>query len=169
MLSTHHDAGMNGSTARTPAAERFALVVADVYELAGELGKCGEHLAATVGQTGARWKVLSAASVGDQTVAQLSRRLGLARQSVQRVADAMDRDGLLRYCDNPAHRRAPRVALTSKGEATLRLLSVAAAEWENPLSANLKPRDLEQARDFIRALVQLVRTHPPATLRRRKR
>lgn len=154
---------METGTGRTPAAERFALMVADVYELAGELGRCGERLAARAGQTGARWKVLSAAAAGGgHTVAQLSRRLGLARQSVQRVADALEDEGLLRYEENPDHRRAPLVALTSRGEATLRQLSAAAAQWENPLAARLKRGELEQARDFIRALVQLIRRHPPA-------
>ena len=158
---------MDATDNRTPGAERFALLVADVYELAGELGRCGESLAAAAGQTGARWKVLSAASAGGQTVAQLARRLGLARQGVQRVADALEDENLVRYEENPDHRRAPRVALTPQGEATLRRLSAAAARWENPLAARLRRSDLQQASNFIRALVQLVRQHPPATHRRR--
>lgn len=157
---------MNGNRRRS-SAERFALLVADVYELSGELGRCGEVLAASVGQTGARWKVLSAASAGGKSVAQLARRLGLARQSVQRVADALEEDGLLRYEDNPDHRRAQCVALTSKGSMTLSLLSAAATKWEDPLAARLKEGDLERTRNFIRALVQLIREHPPAQRRRR--
>jgi DNA-binding MarR family transcriptional regulator len=158
---------MRAETERSPAAERFALLVADVYELAGELSRCGELLAADAGQTGARWKVLSAASVGGQTVAQLARRLGLARQSVQRVADALEEDGLLRYEDNPDHSRAPHVVLTQEGRSTLTLLSAAAAKWEDPLAARLKRVDLERTRDFIRALMQLIRQHPPAANGRR--
>jgi DNA-binding MarR family transcriptional regulator len=152
---------------RSPAAQRFSLLVADVYELAGELERSGEALARTTGQSGARWKVLSAASVGGQTVAQLARRLGLARQSVQRVADALEDDGLVRYGANPDHQRSPRVSLTAQGEQALARLSAAAAEWEDPLGAQLRRDELEQARSFIKALVQLIRQHPPQIRRRR--
>jgi len=157
---------MSAHDPRSPAAQRFAWLVADVYELAGELERAGEGLARSVGQTGARWKVLSAASVGGQTVAQLARRLGLARQSVQRVADALEDDGLVEYQPNPDHRRSPRVVLTAQGEQVLGRLSAAAARWEDPLAAALRRDELEQARAFIRALVSLVREHPPQTRRR---
>src|SRR5690348_5743316 len=152
---------------RSPAARRFARLVADVYELAGELERCGEALARSVGQSGARWKVLSAASGGGQTVAQLGRRLGLARQSVQRVADVLEEDGLLRYEANPDHQRSPRVALTAQGEEALESLSAAAAKWEDPLAAQLGRGELEETQNFIRELVQLLRRHPPTTRRQR--
>jgi DNA-binding MarR family transcriptional regulator len=148
---------------RSAAANRFALLVADVYELAGELERCGEVVARGTGHTAARWKVLSAASVGGQTVPQLARRLGLTRQSVQRVADALEGDGLLCYEPNPDHQRSPRIALTAAGEDALGRLSAAAAKWENPLASRLARRDVEQARTLVRALVQLIRKHPPAT------
>jgi DNA-binding MarR family transcriptional regulator len=157
---------MSNQDPRSPVAQRFALLIADVYELAGELERSGETLAKSVGQSGARWKVLSAGSVGGQTVAQLARRLGLARQSVQRVADALEDDGLVRYEPNPDHQRSPRVALTAAGEEALGRLSAVAAKWEDPLSARIGRTELETARDFIKALVQLVRQHPPQTRRR---
>ena len=40
----------------------MALLVADVYEAAGVLRKSGEAVAATEGQTQARWQLLSAVS-----------------------------------------------------------------------------------------------------------
>jgi DNA-binding MarR family transcriptional regulator len=152
---------------RGPAAQRFARFVADIYELAGELERCGELLARSVGQTGARWKVLSAASVGGQTVPQLARRLGLTRQSVQRLADALEEDGLLRYQANPDHQRSPRTELTSLGERVLADLSAAAAAWEDPLAGRIEPSELERARRFAGALLQLIRQHPPKARRRK--
>lgn len=151
---------------RSPTAQRFAWLVADIYELAGELQRAGEALARSVAQSGARWKVLSAASGGGQTVAQLARRLGLARQSVQRVADALEDDALLAYEPNPDHQRSPRLALTAQGEQVLGRLSAAAAKWEEPLAVQLRREELERARTFIRTMVQLVRAHPPQTRRR---
>jgi DNA-binding MarR family transcriptional regulator len=41
--------------------------------------------------------------------------MGLARQSVQCVADALKDDGLIRYEPNPDHRRAKLVCLTEAG------------------------------------------------------
>lgn len=158
---------MTSDDPRSPAAQRFAWLVADIYELAGELERCGEALARTVGQSGARWKVLSAASVGNQTVAQLARRLGLARQSVQRIADALEDDGLLRYEPNPDHQRSPKVVLAAQGEQVLARLSAAAAQWEDPLATALRRDEIEQARSFIRTLLQHVRQHPPQVRRKR--
>ena len=157
---------MTAADPRSPAAQRFAWLVADLYELSGELERCGEILARSVGQTGARWKVLSAGATGNQTVAQLARRLGLARQSVQRVADALEDEGLLRYEANPDHQRSPRVVLTDTGAEVLARLSTAAARWEDPLAARLGRAELEEARNFMKALVQLVRQHPPNKRRR---
>jgi DNA-binding MarR family transcriptional regulator len=156
---------MSTNDPRSPAAQRFAWLVADLYELAGELERCGEALARSVGQSGARWKVLSAASAGDQTVAQLARRLGLTRQSVQRLADALEADALVRYEPNPEHLRSPRVVLTTAGEQALGRLSAAAAKWEDPLAARLPRNRLEETRDFIKELVHIVRQHPLQTRR----
>jgi DNA-binding MarR family transcriptional regulator len=155
------------SDPRSPAARRLARYVADVYELAGELQRCGEMLARGTGQSGARWKVLSAASVGGPTVSQLARRLGLTRQSVQRIADALESDGLLRYEANPDHQRSPRAQLTSHGERALAALSAAAAAWEDPLAAGIDSNELERARRFMRELLQLIRQHPPQSRRRK--
>ena len=157
---------MQSDDPRSPAAQRFARLVADVYELAGELEGCGETLARSAGQSGARWKVLSAASVGGQTVAQLARRLGLARQSVQRLADALEEDGFLVFRPNPDHQRSPYAELTPSGARALARLSSAAAKWENPLAAHLDAGRLDEARAFIRMLLQLLRQRPP--LNRRK-
>lgn len=98
-------------------------------------------------------------------MAQLARRLGLTRQSVQRLADALERDDLLRYAPNPNHQRSPRIVLTAAGEDALARLSAAAAKWEDPLASRLTRGDVEQARSFIRALFQLIRKHPPQTRR----
>src|SRR3712207_3495790 len=69
------------------ALDAYRLLIADVYELAGESRRTSEALAREVGQSAARWHVLSVVSDGPRTVGSASRRLGLARQSVQRVVD----------------------------------------------------------------------------------
>ena len=49
----------------------------------------------------------------------IARRLGLARQSVQRVADAIVAEGHATFEPNPDHQRSPLLILTSDGQAVL--------------------------------------------------
>src|SRR5215471_17373600 len=96
-------------------AELIPLIVADVYELAGGFRRVGERIAQTVGQTQARWQVLSAASDIPRTVPQIARRLGVSRQNVRQIADALVCASLARFVDNPDHRRSPHLVLTGEG------------------------------------------------------
>lgn len=82
-----------------------------------------ETLAQRMGQTPARWRLLSEASLGERSVPQLARRLELTRQSVQRTADQLTAEGLARYHANPDHVRSPHLVLTRRGDAVLAVLS----------------------------------------------
>ena len=97
--------------------DAYRLLMADVYELAGESRRSSEKLAREQGQTAARWHLLSVLSDGSRTVASAARRLGLARQSVQRVVDDLARAGLVELHDNPDHRRAPLVGLRTRARS----------------------------------------------------
>jgi DNA-binding MarR family transcriptional regulator len=99
--------------------EAYRLFIADVYELAGQSRRTSESLARELGQTAARWHVLSVLSAEPRTVATAARRLGLTRQSVQRVVDDLVEAGQLELHANPDHARAPLVSLTGAGRATL--------------------------------------------------
>jgi DNA-binding MarR family transcriptional regulator len=101
-------------------------VIADLYELAGAFRRRGEEIARDVGQTRARWQVLSAVSNLAKTVPQLARILGISRQNVQRIANALVRDRLAQFVDNPDHRSSPHVVLSAEGRATLADLTRAA-------------------------------------------
>ena len=94
-------------------------LVADIFEVAGALRRDGEAIAKLAGQTQARWQVMWIAATGRLSVAMIARRLGLARQSVQRVADAIVADGHATYEPNPDHQRSPLLILTSGGQAVL--------------------------------------------------
>src|SRR6202050_3032143 len=105
---------------RAKAEKQVPIVVADIYELAGRLRGHGEAIAATVGQTQARWQVLSAASGRPQTVPQIARVLGVTRQNVQRIADLLVAEGAAEYRGNPDHRASPHLILTKSGRTALR-------------------------------------------------
>src|SRR5919197_5544222 len=97
---------------RTPAGEALSQLVVRVFQLNGLLTAAGDALARPAGQTTARWRVLAAVEAEPASVARIARAWSLARQSVQRVADDLERAGLVAYEDNPNHRRAKLVRLT---------------------------------------------------------
>lgn len=130
---------------RTPAGDAFSQVAFRVLRLAGLLNAAGDALAAPAGQSSARWQVLAAAEHGPATVAHMARMLGLARQSVQRVADLLEKDGLAAYRPNPDHQRAMLLELTPRGRAALAAIQRAQRTWADRLGAAVGEADLRRA------------------------
>src|SRR6188472_2146771 len=130
---------------RSPQGEAVSQLSVLVFRLNGVLAAAGDALAQPTGQTSARWRVLAAVEDSPKTVAQIARAWNLARQSVQRVADLLERDGLIAYEDNPAHRRASLVRLTPRGTSTLRRIQDAQRSWATALEDELGTADVETA------------------------
>lgn len=120
-----------------------------VFRLNGVLVAAGDALAQPTGQTSARWRVLAAVEHTPMTVAQIARAWSLARQSVQRVADLLERDGLVIYEANPGHRRASLVRLTPEGRSALGRIQTAQAEWADALGRELGLKDLTSANRIL--------------------
>jgi DNA-binding MarR family transcriptional regulator len=120
-----------------------------VFRLHGMLTAAGDALAQPVGQTTARWRVLAAVEQAPMTVAQIARAWSLARQSVQRVADLLERDGLVRYEANPAHRRASLLRLTPEGRCVLRRIQAAQREWADTVGREIGIDDLTSANRIL--------------------
>jgi DNA-binding MarR family transcriptional regulator len=129
------------------------IMVADVYELAGRFRDYGEAIANTVGQTQARWQVLSAASADPHTVPQIARVLGVTRQNVQRIADLLVAEGSAAYQDNPDHRASPHLVLTRRGRATLETLTKAASGYHARLARKLSSSDVVALQRGLRRLL----------------
>lgn len=109
----------------------------------------GDALARPARQTAARWQVLAAAENGAVTVARIARILSLARQSVQRVADVLEREGLVAYADNPDHARAKLLRLTPLGRAALGTIQSAQRAWADELGAEIGERELRRASQVL--------------------
>ena len=139
--------------------EAYRLLIADVYELAGESRRSSEALARRLQQTAARWHALSVLADGPRTVAGAARRLGLSRQSVQRVIDDLAVAGQVELRPNPDHARAPLVALTPAGRQTLTALSRCSARDRRTMltMAGVSAEDLNIARAVLSHLVAAVR------------
>lgn len=139
----------------TKSQEAYRLLIADVFELAGASRRTSEHMAREVGQTAARWHLLSVISDGPRTVPSAARRLGLAPQSVQRVVDDLLETGHVEALPNPDHARSPLIRLTAAGRDTLEQLVTRSDENRAELlkRAGVTAGQLLEARHIIRSLV----------------
>ena len=113
-----------------PANAVTALIL-ETFRLNGRLLAAGDALVGGLGLTSARWQVLGAIAVAPVplSVAQIARAMGLTRQAVQRLANDMERDGLLRFAVNPHHQRAKLVVMTSRGQAAYGAAMKRQAPW----------------------------------------
>ncbi len=129
------------------------IIVADIYEMAGRMREYGEAVARTVGQTQARWQVMSAAAAEPHTVPQIARILGVTRQNVQRIADMLVADGSAAYQANPDHRTSPHLVLTGRGRGALDRLSKAARGYHARLARKLPPAEIVALQRGLRRLL----------------
>jgi DNA-binding MarR family transcriptional regulator len=153
-----HSVNRDRRPRRTLAGDAFSRFAIQVIRLSARLTAAGDALARPAGQTSARWLVMAVIEDTPTTVAGVARILGLTRQSVQRVADLLEGDGLAMYQDNPGHRRARLLALTSAGRTALARIQVAQASWADELGAELGEEALRQASVVLdRALASMGR------------
>ncbi|WP_157551000.1 MarR family winged helix-turn-helix transcriptional regulator [Nocardioides jensenii] len=145
---------MDTSNGAEDLAEAYRLLVADAYEFAGASRRASEALARDLGQTAARWNLLSVVSDGPRSVASAARRLGLARQSVQRVANDLVGIGALRRETDPNDARAPLLVLTDAGRDVLAasVRSSDADRADRLARAGVSPDELQAAREVLRRL-----------------
>lgn len=136
----------------TSAGDAFGEIILEVFRLNGRLIDAGDRLTAPVGQTSARWQVLGVASGGPASVAQVARNMGLTRQSVQRTADLLAADGLVEYTDNPEHRRAKLMTITSEGQQALDYIQKRQAQWASRIGEQHDPEQMKTAAAVLRQL-----------------
>jgi DNA-binding MarR family transcriptional regulator len=130
--------------------------VVQVFRLDGALAAAGDALARPAGQTTARWRVLAAIEQKPLTVAQIARVWSLARQSVQRIADVLDAEGLLTFTDNPDDRRARLATLTPAGRKVLAQIQAAQLAWANELGEQIGAADLDAAAAVLARLLAVL-------------
>ena len=128
----------------------FAL---SIFKLNGLLMRVGEDITQAIGQSSARWQVLGRA-YEPQTVANMARDIGHTRQSVQRVADVLAKEGLVVYKDNPADRRARLLELTPQGLEVLTAIYVRQQEWSQRIMTKLNPEQLVEIADALEDIGQ---------------
>jgi DNA-binding MarR family transcriptional regulator len=136
------------------AKDLVPLIVADIFEVAGRFRDDGEAIARTVGQTQARWQVMSAASADPRTVPQIARRLGVTRQNVQRIADLLVKENWARFEANPDHKGSPFLVLNPRGRDALARIGKAAGQSHAQIARRLAGTDVGALHRGLRRLVQ---------------
>ena len=151
-----HAVKASGPPSRTPAGDALTDLIGQVVQLIRRFSVAGEALAKPAGQTLARWLLLESIDAAPATVAQIARAMHVARQSVQRLADVLVRDGFAVYQDNPAHRRAKLLAITPRGRSALRTIQAAQAAWSDRMGAELGEAELRRASAVLERVLQIL-------------
>ena len=139
---------------RTDTGQLLTEVILQIFRLRGRLLVGGDALVAHTGQTSARWQLLGSVSHGPMTVADIARRTGRRRQSVQELANRLEDDGLIRYEPHPTDRRTQLAVLTDVGRAVLKDLTAIQMRWVNDLAAGLRANKLAETSRVLDALEQ---------------
>lgn len=149
---------------RTAAGDAITDLVLPVFELNGEFLAAAEDITRPVGLTPAWWQVLGATMAEPLPVAEIARRvgLGLARQSVQRVADLLVDKAWAEYLDNPRHKRARLVRPTERGCEALGRLSKAQHAWANAVAEQVSQAELDHVRNVLLRLSAASRAYRDA-------
>jgi DNA-binding MarR family transcriptional regulator len=131
-------------------------LVLETFRLNGRLLVAGDALVADLGLTSARWQVLGAMALSPVplSVAQIARNMGLTRQAVQRLANEMQDDGLVRFAPNPHHQRAKLVLLTAAGKTAFAAVMKRQSAWAIDLGRGLHARQIEAAAVMLRTIRQ---------------
>ena len=138
-----------------PDAAVTALIL-ETFRLDGRLLAAGDALVRGLDLTSARWQVLGAIATAPLplSVAQIARSMGLTRQAVQRLANEMERDGLLRFAANPNHQRAKHVVMTPQGQTAYAAAMKRQAPWAHTLAQGLTAQQIGAATAVLKRLRQ---------------
>ncbi len=132
----------------------FTEIVLEVFKLGGLLVSEGDQMGFEYGITSARWKILGALSLAGepQTVPQIAKSMGLTRQAVQRLVDAMHKDGFLLFHQNPDHKRAKLISLSDLGKETYLKLYEKQSGWAIACSTGITQTELETTLSVLKRI-----------------
>jgi DNA-binding MarR family transcriptional regulator len=133
-----------------------------VFRLNGRLLEAAERLATAGELTAARWQVLGGVLDEPRTVSEIGRRMGLTRQSVQRLADALVQDGFAKWEPNPRHQRAKLLTPTSRAFRAVRRISTRQHPWSSAVGDAVGERALRQAARTLEKVTAAMQENPPA-------
>ncbi len=96
--------------------------------------------------------IRSLALLGPLTVPQIAQMRPTSRQRMQRLADELAAEGLVKFIDNPKHRRSKLVRLTPKGDARYRDLNARFLMIASTMGVTLGEADIRKTTKIVRQL-----------------
>jgi DNA-binding MarR family transcriptional regulator len=142
----------------TDAATLLGDTALAVFRLNGQFLDIAEELAGPAGLTAASWQVLGAVLDEALPVAGIARKMGITRQSVQRIADLLVDKGLAEYQPNPAHSRAKLLLPTESGRAAVRRIAPDHRLVAQRLAERLGTKEFQQTLNAMRKLSAVLDT-----------
>ncbi len=88
--------------------------------------------------------------------------MGLSRQNVQRIANELEAQGVLRFAPNPHHQRAKLVLPTERGRGLYEAAAKRQEPWATALARGLPAKDIEAAAALLRTLRSRLDAAPAA-------
>ncbi len=132
---------------RTTEGEALTSLILETFRLNGALLAAGNQITKPFDLTSARWQIMGPIFEFKEpmTVAQIARRMGLSRQGVQRIVNDLKKLEMIEFLNNPDHKRAPLISLTTAGRNVMIEVNNAQAAWVNNLSDGLNESQIKQA------------------------
>lgn len=138
----------------TNTAKLFIELVLETFRFNGLLITAGDQLTKDLELTSALWQVLGAIQESPISMAQIARNMGLSRQGVRRSTNVLINKGLVRFEDNPDHKKAKLVVPTEKGKNVLKQLDKIQVKWSNSVSKNISIDELKSAIHTMKSLAE---------------
>jgi DNA-binding MarR family transcriptional regulator len=145
---------------KTPASNALTDLIRTVLRMNATAQKSATRMMRGTGITNARWQTLSELFALDcfVTVSELARYMGLTRQAVQRLADDMASDGLVKFAANPGDARAMHLLLTEAGRAAYHDALEREWQWTNAIAADFDAAQITSAVALLEAITQKIQT-----------
>ena len=137
----------------TAAARAFTQLILTVFRLDSELLSAGDRFTKDLRLTSARWQIFGQIANDAITASQIARNMGLHRQTVQPLVDALAHDGLVEFAENPNHRRAKLIRMTATGRRAYTEALLRQVEWSNRIVAGVPTKQLALANETLRELL----------------
>ncbi len=125
-------------------------ILPEIGETAHALRKAFTRRAASVGVTGAQWKVLFKLTLKpDLRQTDLADLLDIEPITLTRIIDRLQEAGLVERTPDPTDRRAWRLHVTAKAQPVVEKLRAIANEMTADVFAGIDPRDVEVMRSVL--------------------
>lgn len=125
-------------------------ILPEIGETAHALRKAFTRRAASVGVTGAQWKVLFKLTLKpDLRQTDLADLLDIEPITLTRIIDRLQEAGLVERTPDPTDRRAWRLHVTAKAQPVVEKLRAIANEMTAEVFAGIDPKDIEMTRTVL--------------------